>query len=336
MIKEKRTIINAGELMLSDVTAYISSLVPIHVETVKSELSLLIEKYHITRIEEDEVHPDLAKKIEWYLAAKKLEGLSPATLEGYELELKIFSQKVKKKVENIKATDIRIYMSKFPHLKKSSQGAKLQKIRSFFTWLVTEEIIDRNPAAKLKPPKEEKRMPKTLSIEELEILRESCQTLRQRALIELMYCTGCRLSEISQINHSDINFQTMSFTVIGKGDREREVYLSPKAKHHLLKYMNSRTDNCEALFVTERKPYRRLTNRSIQDDIWRAAEAAGLKGKVSPHTLRRTFATLTLNNGAEITAVQELLGHSSPETTLRYARITEERKREQHRKYLVV
>jgi integrase/recombinase XerD len=150
-----------------------------------------------------------------------------------------------------------------------------------------------------------------------------------------MYATGCRLAEVQQLNKNDINLQNMSTNVIGKGNKEREVYLSFKALYHLKKYLKSRTDDCEALMVTERKPYRRLSKRGIQREIAAIAKMAGLEKKVSPHVLRHTFATLTLNNGAELVAVQELLGHSSPETTLRYARITEERKHEQHKKYLV-
>lgn len=127
----------------------------------------------------------------------------------------------------------------------------------------------------------------------------------------------------------------MSTNVIGKGNKEREVYLSFKALYHLKKYLKTRDDDCEALMITERKPYRRLSKRGIQFEIRKIAKNAGLEKRVSPHTLRHTFATLTLNNGAELVAIQELLGHSSPETTLRYARITEERKREQHKKFLV-
>lgn len=199
-----------------------------------------------------------------------------------------------------------------------------------------EEIISRDPASKLKPPKTEKRLPKALTIEELELLRESCQTVRQRAFIEILYATGCRLSEIHQLNRKDINVQSMSTNVIGKGNKEREVYLSYKAMYHLKKYLNSRTDDSEALMVSERQPYGRLSKRGIQREIKQIAKNAGLESKVSPHVLRHTFATLTLNNGAELVAVQELLGHSSPDTTLRYAKITEERKRDQHKKYLVM
>ncbi|TYS46767.1 site-specific tyrosine recombinase/integron integrase [Bacillus infantis] len=327
---------NSSEQLLTDVVGYISELVPINVDDVRNRLSVITSKYHVQRVEEDETHPDLYEKISFFLSTKKLEGLSSITLEGYDLELKLFAEKIKKKAENVSAADIRVYLGSLQGLKMSTIGRKLSVLKSFFSWLASEEIIPRDPTAKLKSPKTEKRMPKALTIEELELLRESCQTVRQRAFIEVLYATGCRLSEIHQLDRNSINIQSMSTNVVGKGNKEREVYFSFKAMYHLRKYLGTRTDDCEALMVTHRKPYRRLTKRGIQREIAAIAKNAGLQSKVSPHVLRHTFASLTLNNGAEITAVQELLGHSSPDTTLRYARITEERKREQHKKHLVL
>lgn len=321
--------------MISEIVGFISELVPINVEDTKNKLSAVITNYHVTKVENDEVHPDLHEKIDWFLSSKKLEGLSPITIEGYRLELRLFTEKVKKKTVNISAADIRVYLGGLTDLKMSTIGRKLSVIKSFFGWLAAEEIIQRDPSKKLNPPKVEKRLPKALTVEELEMLREACVTIRQRAFIEVLYATGCRLSEVYGINRKHINYQSMSCNVIGKGDKEREVYLSFKAMYHLNKYLKSRSDDCEALMITERKPYRRLSRRGIQREIKIIAKNAGIEDKVSPHVLRHTFATLTLNNGAELVAVQELLGHSSPDTTLRYARITEERKREQHKKYLV-
>lgn len=127
----------------------------------------------------------------------------------------------------------------------------------------------------------------------------------------------------------------MSTKVFGKGRKERTVYFSFRAMYHLNKYLKSRTDDEEALFVTERKPYRRLSRRGIQREIAKIAAQSDLKKTVSPHVLRHTFATLTLNNVAELAAVQSLLGHKSADTTLIYAQLSEQKKHEAHKRYLV-
>jgi integrase/recombinase XerD len=307
----------------------------IEVENTKNKLSTVLSEYYIQRVELGEVHPDLEDKIKLFISAKKLEGLSSITLDNYLMELSMFADIVKKKVEDIATADVRMYLSQDGTLKMSTIRKKLSVLKSFFSWLASEEYIKRDPTTKLKAPKEEYRLPKSLSIEELEMLRESCDTVRQRAFLEILYATGCRLSEVHGLDKANINLQNMSTLVIGKGDKQREVYFSIRAMYHLGKYIKGRNDNCEALMVTERKPYRRLSKRGIQREIDIIAQKAGLQDKVSPHVLRHTFATLTLNNGADLVVIQELLGHSSPDTTLRYAKITHERKREQHKKFLI-
>lgn len=327
--------VTAGELLISEIVGYISELVPINVEKTKNRLSMIISKYHIKRVEQDETHPDLLDNIKLYLAAIKLEGYSPYTIKGYELELNKFAKYIKKRTADINSADIRVYLAQFENLQTSTIGHKLTILKSFFGWLAGEEIIQKDPTVKLKTPKEKKRIPKALTIEELEMLREGCQSNRQRALIEVLYATGCRLSEIHDLDISSIDHQSMSAQVIGKGNKERTVYFSFRAMYHLKKYLESRTDDNPALFITQVKPYRRLSKRGIQREVSKIAEQAGLKN-VSPHVLRHTFATLTLNNGAELAAVQALLGHESPDTTLVYAQLTEDKKYEAHKKYLVM
>lgn len=326
---------SAGEMLISEVVGYISELVPINVEQTKNKLSGIFAKYHVTKVEQNEIHPDLKEKIVLFLSSKKLEGLSPITLDSYNIELRVFSEHVKKRTQDITTSDIRVYLGEFDNLKVSSISRKLSVLKSFFGWLTAEEFIQRDPTKKIKPPRKEKRLPKALSIEELEMLREGCETKRQRAFIEVMYASGCRLSEVQQLNKNDIDNRLMSTKVIGKGNKEREVYLSFKAMYHLKKYLQSRDDDCEALFVTERKPYRRLSNRGIQREIGKIAKQAGLEKNVHPHILRHTFATLLLNNGAELAAVQALLGHENASTTQIYAQLSEEKKHEQHKKYLI-
>lgn len=298
------------------------------------EISSIIARYHVKRVEDDEVHPDLEDNIQLFLSSKKLEGLSEITLKSYDLELGIFAESVRKRVEDITTAHIRVFLGSFEHLKMSSLSRKLSVLKSFFSWLAGEEIIQRDPTAKIKPPRLEKRAPKALTIEELEMLREHCETNRQRAFIEVLYATGCRLSEVHGMDIKSIDQQSMSAQVVGKGNKERTVYFSFRAMYHLNKYVKERTDDDAALFVTERRPYRRLSRRGIQREVGKIAEQANVKN-VSPHVLRHTFATLTLNNGAELAAVQALLGHESPETTMIYAQLTEGKKQEAYKKYLV-
>lgn len=280
-------------------------------------------------------HPDITEKVKLFLAAKKLEGLRPLTLKGYGIELRTFGKYMQKPVDQISTNDIRNYLGSFTHLKLSSISRKLSVLKSFFGWLSEEDVIQRDPTKRIKPPKKEQRLPKALSIEELEMIREFCLKTRDRALIEVFYSTGCRLSEIQQLNRQDIDWQNRSAKVFGKGSKEREVFFSSKAIYHLRKYLDSRKDAHPALFVTERQPVRRVSNRAIQRLVKIIAVRAGIKKNVHPHVFRHTMATLTLNNGADLVAVQSLLGHANPATTQVYAQITDGRRRDQHRQYLV-
>lgn len=326
----------AGELFLSEVTQSMMDVCTgIQLQEIQSRVAVVVSNYDIRRLDPDESHPDVQEKIEMFMSGKQLEGLSRITLEDYKIKMRPFADQVKKKVEDITTNDIRVYLSQFSHQKRSTQSGKLSVLKSFFGWLTAEDVIPRDPTAKIKPPKKEKRLPKALTIEELEQLRESCRSTRQRMILEVLYATGCRLDEVYKLNRSDIDFQTMSCKVVGKGNKEREVYFSYKAMFHLKKYFLSRSDECPALIITERKPYRRLSHRGIQREIRILAEQSGLDKKCIPHTLRHTFATLTLNNGAELAAVQELLGHENPATTMVYTSLSAERKREQHKKHLV-
>ncbi|MFS0657335.1 tyrosine-type recombinase/integrase [Niallia alba] len=303
-------------------------------DRLKLKLAGILSNYEIKRDTNQVFDSDIQEKVNVYLAAKRIEGLSEVTLKGYKYELDMFDKAISKKVADITSNDIRMYLSRFDNLTLSTIASKVWKLKSFFGWLHVEEIITRNPTVKVKAPKQERLLVKTLSIEEFETMREVCETLRQRTLIECMYSTACRLSELQQLNIKDINFREMSAVVYGKGRKEREVFFSVKSMYYLSKYLKSRNDDCEALFVTYRKPYRRVSNRSIQDEVHKIASLGNLNHTVTPHWFRRTMATRMLESGAHLSAVQNILGHDSPETTQYYINVTEEFKREQHKKYL--
>lgn len=307
----------------------------VNVLEVRSKFSDILTMYNIKPSGFSAGHPDITQKAKLFISSKRLEGLSELTLDSYKIELRIFGKHIQKPIEDVTTNDIRNYLGQFENLKVSSISGKLSVLKSFFGWLTNEEIIPRDPTKKIKPPKKEKRLPKALTIEELEMIREACKTPRERALLEVLYATGARLSEIQKMNCADIDYQAMRVLVVGKGNKERPVYFSFKAMYHLKKYIMKRTDENPALFITERKPYRRLSARGIQREVGVIAKRSEVKKNVHPHILRHTFATLMLNNGADLAAVQGLLGHSDPATTQIYAQMTDEKRKQSYKQYLV-
>lgn len=282
---------------------------------------------------------NMNEKIAMFLACKKLDGLSGLTIDSYKLHLLRFSRCMNKNVEDITTVDIRRYLAYLMQqykLKDTSIETEKSILKSFFNWLEDEEIITKNPARKIKPTKVEKRLRKALDDEELERLRDACETPRQRALFEFLFSTGCRLSEVVNVDIADIDWNECYLKVIGKGNKEREVEFSKKTRLYLKKYIASRGDiSNPALFTTERRPYHRLGNRAIEREIAKIAEQAGLEKAVYPHLLRHTMATMGLRSGASLTTIQKLLGHSNPSTTEIYAEISNDIVREEYRKHMV-
>lgn len=295
----------------------------------------LLSSYTIESKNEIDISESNEELLNLYINAIKLENYSITTITNYQYELRRFIKFVQKNILQTTTADVRQYLASHNHLKSGTIATKLTIISSFYSWLVMEEILLKNPTAKIKSPKTPKRIRDGLTIEELETVRESCETLRQRALIEVFYSTACRLSELRALNIDDINWQDMSVVVFGKGSKERKVFLSFKALYHLKRYLKSRTDKCEALFITERGPCRRLTNRGIQFQIDKIEKAAKVSKPLTPHVMRHTFATLAMDAGIELADLQHLLGHENPATTLRYAPVSEERKRDAFKKYHV-
>ena len=216
-------------------------------------------------------------------------------------------------------------------------GAYLDNIRlvfsSFFSWLNAKGYISKNPAAGLDPIKTEKRIKKPLSDTELEKLRRKCRLERDLALIECLYSTGVRVSELIALNRKDINFDSMDMVVYGKGAKERETYLTAASCMHLQEYLDSRTDNNEALFVSLKAPHKRLTVSGVEEVLRRLGRQTGID-KVHPHRFRRTMATNILNKGMPIEEVKEILGHVKLDTTMIYCQISRENVRHSHRKYM--
>ena len=324
--------------MINDLEVIVSVLNP-NTDSIKLKIRLeeVLDRYNIKAKTTEQLKADLLDNIRLYISSKRLEGLSDLTLSDYYRELVMFEFFVGKPTVQINTSDIRQYLASNDSVMASTNGKKLSVIKSFFTWMVDEEIILRNPSSRIRQMKQPKRLPKALTAIELEQLREACGSLRERAIVEVMYSTGCRLSEISSMKRKAINWSNSSLKVIGKGDKERIVYINPKARYHLDKYLEECEESeneCEYLFSTERRPYRQLQNKSIQDVISKISSRTTIDKKVTPHVFRHTMATLAMENGIELGDLQQLLGHESADTTLRYASVSEERKYNAHKRFV--
>ncbi len=271
-----------------------------------------------------------------FLIRKRVEGRSEKTLEQYRLHLKRMLTYLNKDVKEITEADLFLYISNYQKT-RSVSGIYLDNIRlvfsSFFGWLNNKGYIPKNPAAGLDPIKTEKRIKKPLSDIELEKLRRKCNIERDLALIEFLYSTGVRVSELVALNRQDIDFNNMDVIVYGKGSKERETYLTAASCMHLKEYLDSRTDDNEALFVSLKAPHKRLTVAGIEEILRKLGRQTGIE-KVHPHRFRRTMATNVLNKGMPIEEVKELLGHVKLDTTMIYCTISRENVKHSHRKYM--
>lgn len=324
--------------MLQELEIITSTLLP-DADIVKMKLRYeeVVNNYEINRRTPLSLENDTQDKIKLFLSAKKLEGLSRLTIDGYERDLNKMDEYIGKPVVHIGTPDIRNYLASNSKWQPGTVSKKLSVIKTFFTWLVDEEILLKNPSSKIKQMKQPARLPKAISVTELEKLRQGCTTTRERALLEVMYSTGCRLAEVSNIKTNKINWASGAISVIGKGNKERIVYLNPRAVYYLEIYLSERKDNedeCEYLFTTTRRPFRQMKSRSIQDEISNIKNKSNVSKNVHPHTLRHTMATLAMENGIELGDLQQLLGHENPSTTLRYAAVSEERKKSAHRRFV--
>ena len=269
-----------------------------------------------------------------YEADKRIEGFSAQTLNAYRLQAKLLIDHFGNiNMNNITTLQLKNYLAESSNnLKPSSLSHRIRFIRSLFRWSHEEGIIELNPASKIKEPKVGKRIPKFLTEREIEYLRDACITPIEKALFEFMFSTGCRIGEIVSLDRNSINWGNQSAIVLGKGDKEREVYFNVRCDIWLKKYLDTRDDNDPAIFVTERSPHR-MSIAQMRYIIKRISKRAGINKTIHPHQLRHSYATHLLNNGAPLEVIQSLLGHEKSETTRIYAQLSGRLRQEFYKKY---
>ena len=206
-------------------------------------------------------------------------------------------------------------------------------LSSFFGWLEDEEIIIKSPVRRIHKVKASKVIKEAYSDEELEKMRDSCEEIRDIALIDFLASTGMRVGELVQLNIEDIDFEERECTVLGKGDKERVVYFDVRSKLHLKQYIESRNDGNPALFVSLNAPHNRLEIGGVESRLRRIGKELGIEN-VHPHRFRRTLATVAIDKGMPIEQLQQLLGHQRIDTTLQYARVKQSNVKMAHRKFI--
>ena len=268
---------------------------------------------------------------------KNERNYSPHTQSNYRRDLNFLVHFIgPRKIDRSLAREYLLALEKNKFSRRSI-ARKLSSARSFCRFLVREKMLEQNPLESLLTPKLPKKLPNFLYPEEINALLSSTGVktpggLRDRAILETIYSTGLRVAELIQVNLSDLNFEEGEIKVMGKGSKERIVLFGSKAKEALHHYIDEgRTKlagkkKAAALFINHHGG--RLTARSVEEMIVRQARKAGITKKVTPHTLRHSFATHLLAGGADLRVVQELLGHVSLSTTQVYTHITKERLKE--------
>lgn len=270
-----------------------------------------------------------------YLSVEK--GLADNTLDSYQRDLKKYLQFLKKQgINNFNNTSRKIISQflleqKEKGLAPSTLTRNLASIRSFYNFLLKEQLIQDNPAAELESPKSEKKLPRVLSFKDMELLLEQPETgeiigMRDKAMLELLYATGIRVSELVSLSVNDINIKMGFLRCDGKGSKERMIPLGSMAIKSLQDYLQHARNKLlkqkdeKALFINQHG--KRLTRQGFWKILKKYALKAGISTEITPHTLRHSFATHLLENGADLRSVQEMLGHADISTTQIYTQIT--------------
>lgn len=304
-------------------------------EKLQEVLAHALFNYEVTKTDKD-ANVSEQNLVDLFLAAKRIEGCSEKSLKYYESTIMAMLDELHKEVKQIDTDDIRSYLTEYQARKKSSK-VTIDNIRrilsSFFSWLEDEDYILKSPVRRIHKVKTGTNIKETYSDEALELMRDSCTELRDLAMIDMLASTGMRVGEMVLLNREDINFNERECVVFGKGDKERIVYFDARTKIHLQNYLQSRTDNDPALFVSLQAPHNRMSIGGIEVRLRQMGKRLGLS-KVHPHKFRRTLATMAIDKGMPIEQLQQLLGHKRIDTTLQYAMVKQSNVKIAHRKYI--
>ena len=329
----------AREDILNDIVSEIKDVLnDEQITLVSGSIKDALSKYEINKkaSNEERREKENTELLETFLSAKKIEGCSDKTIHYYQSSIVKLLNGLSKCIKEICTNDIRRYLAEIQEENNLSKVTidNLRRIfSSFFSWLEDEDYIAKSPVRRIHKVRTDTLVKEVLSDENIETLRDSCNELRDLAMIDLLLSTGVRVGELVKMNRADIDFQERQCKVFGKGNKEREVYFNARTKIHLQRYLESRTDDNPALFVTLLKPHTRLTISGVEVRLRKMGKDVHID-KVHPHKFRRTLATMAIDRGMPIEQVQKLLGHVRIDTTLHYAMVNQQNVKIAHRKFI--
>ena len=274
--------------------------------------------------------------LKMFLDAKKIEGCSERTIQYYKVTVEHLFSIIDTEVRKITTEEIRRYLAEYQKINGCSNVTVdniRRNISSFFSWLEEEDYILKSPMKRIHKIKTKTVVKNVITDEGIEKLRDNCSEIRDLAMIELLYSTGIRVGELVNLNIDDIDLDGRECVVYGKGDKERRVYFDAKAKVHLKRYIESRSDDNGALFVTLDSPYARLKISGVEIRLRQLGRRLDLD-RIHPHKFRRTMATRAIDKGMPIEQVQRILGHSQIDTTMQYAMVNQSNVKSSHQKYM--
>ena len=304
------------------------------IERLRDVLEITFSNVEIFEKNESDAVIDVSI-IKNFLSAKRVEGCSEKSMRYYESTIRNALTTVGKNVKDISTDDLRQYLDEYQQRSGASR-VTVDNIRrilsSFFAWLEEEFYIVKSPVRRIHKVKTGKVVKETYSDEALEMMRDSCETTRDLAMIDILASTGMRVGELVKLNRSDVDFQNRECIVTGKGNKQRIVYFDARTKIHLQNYLRERKDTNDALFVTLLAPFNRLQISGVEIRLRHIGQDLNMT-KVHPHKFRRTLATMAIDKGMPIEQVQHLLGHQSLDTTLQYAMVNKANVKMSHRKF---
>ena len=293
----------------------VNELLELGCATEEQILSIL-SGYKIEKIEENSMCGNL-DILEQFVSAKTIEGLSKNTIYQYRQANKKLLERANRPIRLINTNDIREYMicyqSKNSVKSKRTIQNTLRYIGAFFSWLELEDIIQKSPVKKIKSIRIDKTIKKPFTEQDVIKLRDGCKNTRDLAMIEFLNSSGCRVSELIRVDIEDLDFSTGKCLVLGKGNRERYVYLNDMAIYRIKEYIENRTTG--ALFLNNRKV--RISRGCVESFIRECGRSCGVNNS-HPHRFRRTLACRLIDRGMPIQEVQKVLGHEKIETTMIY------------------